>query len=341
MSILSVENLKAHYVTEKRRKITRVLAVDGVTFHINKNEIYGIAGESGCGKSTLLKAISGLIKPPLQVLEGEVKYHFDDRELDILALRGEKERREIRGARISHIPQGSMSVLNPVRRIRKSFEDIVGTHLGIRGGSEFEELVKSHIEALGLDWNVMHSFPHQLSGGMRQRITIALATILKPDVIFADEPTTALDVVVQRGVVQLIKKIKQEQQNTLVIVTHDLAIHANLCDRLAIMYAGRIVEEANVQDMFQTPKHPYTEMLLNSLPTLGDRSVRESAPGAPPSLVNPPSGCRFHPRCPKVMEKCRLEVPELIEVESGHQVACFLQEGRVYEQTRELGANYH
>ncbi|HBG01001.1 MAG TPA: ABC transporter ATP-binding protein, partial [Firmicutes bacterium] len=291
MSILSVENLAAHYVTQKHGKVTRVRAVDGVSFQINKNEIYGIAGESGCGKSTLLKAVSGLIKQPLEIVEGQVEYQFDDRSLDIFSLKGEKERREVRGARISHIPQGSMSVLNPVRRIRKSFEDIIGAHLELKDKTKFEDLVRDHLEALGLDWNVMHSFPHQLSGGMRQRITIALATILKPDLIFADEPTTALDVVVQRGVVQQIKKIKKEQQNTLVVVTHDLAIHANLCDRLAIMYAGKIVEEAAVDSMFGTPKHPYTEMLLNSLPILGDRSVRQSAPGAPPSLVTPPSGC--------------------------------------------------
>ncbi|MDI9421935.1 MAG: ABC transporter ATP-binding protein [Bacillota bacterium] len=338
MSILRVENLKAHYVTRKHRKVTRVLAVDGVSFQINKNEIYGIAGESGCGKSTLLKAVSGLIKPPLEVVEGQVQYQFDDRDLDLLTLRGEQERREIRGVRISHIPQGSMSVLNPVRRIRKSFEDIIGAHLGIKDKREFEDMVRKHIEALGLDWNVMHSFPHQLSGGMRQRITIALATILRPDVIFADEPTTALDVVVQRGVVQLIKTIKKEQQNTLVIVTHDLAIHANLCDRLAIMYAGKIVEEADAEALFADPKHPYTEMLLDSLPIVGDRTTRESAPGAPPSLVHPPSGCRFHPRCPQAMERCKLEAPNLIEVEIGHRVACFLQEGIVDEKVQEFDA---
>ncbi len=173
----------------------------------------------------------------------------------------------------------------------------------------------------------MHAFPHQLSGGMRQRITIALATILKPDIVFADEPTTALDVVVQRGVIQLIKKIKREQMNTVIMVTHDLAVHANLCDRLAIMYAGKMVEEADVDALFSNPRHPYTIVLLKSLPRLGDRSVRTSAPGAPPSLVNVPSGCRFHPRCPEAMERCRSEDPELVEVEKGHRVACLLEEG--------------
>lgn len=327
MSIIDVKGLKAYYSTEKYGHIYRVRAVDGVSFQVHKNEIYGIAGESGCGKSTLLKAVSGLIKPPLEILEGEVIYNFDDNILNILSLKEDKQRRKVRGVRISHIPQGSMSVLNPVRRIKKSFEDIVDAHLKIKDGTLFDDMVKNHLDALGLDWSVMHAFPHQLSGGMRQRITIALATILKPDIIFADEPTTALDVVVQRGVVQLIKKIKKEQQNTLIMVTHDLAIHANLCDRLAIMYAGKIVEEANVDVIFNNPKHPYTRMLLKSLPKLGDKSTRVSAPGTPPSLIHVPSGCRFHPRCPEATERCRKEDPELIDEGKGHRVACFLEEG--------------
>lgn|GEM_PF-514275 len=260
-----------------------------------------------------------MIKPPLQVLEGEVVYNFGDQVLDILSLKEDKQRRKVRGVRISHIPQGSMSVLNPVRRIKKAFQDIIEAHLGIKDRSLFAEMVKEHLDALGLDWGIMQAFPHQLSGGMRQRLTIALATILKPDIIFADEPTTALDVVVQRGVVQLIKTIKKEQQNTLIMVTHDLAIHANLCDRLAIMYAGKIVEEADIDLIFGQPKHPYTLMLLKSLPKLGDKSTRGSAPGAPPSLIHVPSGCRFHPRCPEATERCRKENPELIELGDGHQ----------------------
>ena len=326
-SILQVNDLQAYYITRRYGRVNRVRAVDGVSFQVRKNEIYGIAGESGCGKSTLLKAVSGLSKPPLQILEGQIHYNFEDGEMNILHLKEEKQRRTVRGARISYIPQGSMSVLNPVRRIRKSFEDIVGAHIDLNDKEQFEEIVKSHLDALGLDWDVMHSYPHQLSGGMRQRVTIALATILKPDIIFADEPTTALDVVVQRGVVQLIKKIKREQENTLVMVTHDMAIHANLCDRLAVMYAGQIVEEADVDLMYGDPKHPYTVMLLKSLPQLGDSSPRESAPGAPPSLIDPPSGCRFNPRCPQAMERCKRENPKLIELENNHRVACFLQEG--------------
>lgn len=327
MPILDVRGLKAYYIARKYGHVYRVRAVDGVSFQVKKDEIYGIAGESGCGKSTLLKAVSGLVKPPLQIHDGEVVYDFGEHELNILSLREDRQRRKVRGSRISLIPQGSMSVLNPVRRIRESFRDVIGAHSDVTDKAQFEDMVRTHLDALGLDWSVMHAFPHQLSGGMRQRITIALSTILEPDIVFADEPTTALDVVVQRGVVQLIKKIKREQKNTVVVVTHDLAIHANLCDRLAIMYAGKIVEEADADALFGNPRHPYTTMLLRSLPKLGDRSTRESAPGAPPSLVNPPSGCRFHPRCPQAMEHCKEECPELVEIARGHRVACFLEEG--------------
>lgn len=323
MAILNVSNLKAYYITKKYGKVNQVKAVDGVSFEVNENEIYGIAGESGCGKSTLLKAVNGLAKPPLQIMEGEVVYNFEGEPLNILSLKEEKQRRKIRGACISNVPQGSMSVLNPVRRIRKSFQEFIGAHRDISDKEEFEMMVRDHLNSLGLEWDIMKAFPHQLSGGMRQRVTIALATILRPQIVFADEPTTALDVVVQRGVVQLIKEIKQEQKNTVIMVTHDMAIHANLCDRLAIMYAGQIVEEADIDVIFNESVHPYTRMLLESLPRMGDKSSRLSAPGAPPSLINVPSGCRFHPRCTEADQRCKEEVPQLIEIEPNHRVACF------------------
>ncbi len=323
MSILKVANLKAYYITKKYGKINQVRAVDGVSFEVNENEIYGIAGESGCGKSTLLKAVNGLAKSPLQILEGEVVYNFEDGPLNILSLQEEKQRRKIRGACISNVPQGSMSVLNPVRRIEKSFREFIGAHRDISDMNQFETMVSEHLTSLGLEWDIMKAFPHQLSGGMRQRVTIALATILRPQIVFADEPTTALDVVVQRGVVQLIKEIKKEQKNTVIMVTHDMAIHANLCDRLAIMYAGQIVEEADINVIFNDSIHPYTKMLLESLPHMGDKSSRVSAPGAPPSLINVPTGCRFHPRCSEATKRCKEKIPELVEVDKGHRVACF------------------
>ena len=330
MSILQVEDLQAHYITRTYGRINRVRAVDGISLIIEKNEIFGIAGESGCGKTTLLKTLCGLARPPLQVIGGTVDFHFQDRQLSLMGLQKESQRREVRGAYISYIPQGSMSVLNPVRRIKKSFEDFVYAHRSFDSQAQFDDFVVRHLEAVGLDSGILQSYPHQLSGGMRQRVTIALSTILRPELILADEPTTALDVVMQRGVIQLLKKIKEEQENTIVMITHDMAIHANICDRLAIMYAGQIVEIGTTHDIFTDARHPYTQFLIGSLPRIGDKSYRPSAPGSPPSLIDPPPGCRFHPRCPHFTGECQQELPRLFEVKPGHLVACF--RGRGYGQ---------
>ncbi|MBC7319467.1 ABC transporter ATP-binding protein [bacterium] len=322
MTILKTENLKAYYITEIFGIKRTVKAVDGVSIDINNNEIFGIAGESGCGKSTLIKTLLGIVKPPLTVLDGDVNYSIGDKKFNILSL-SPRELKNIRWEYISYIPQSSMSVLNPVRRIRDSFKSFINAHKKIEK-KEFKNLVEEHLNALGLPIEVLNAYPHQLSGGMRQRVTIALATILKPKVIFADEPSTALDVVVQRGVIQLLKDIQKEQKNTIILVTHDMAIHANICDRIAIMYAGKIIEEAKTEEIFKNPLHPYTKYLIGSLPKIGDKSYRVSAPGSPPPLSNLPPGCSFHPRCPYVTERCRKEIPSLVEARDGHKVACFL-----------------
>ena len=185
-------------------------------------------------------------------------------------------------------------------------------------------MVSSYLQDLGLPDKVLNSFPHQLSGGMRQRVTIALATILSPKLILADEPTSALDVVVQRGVIQLLDEVRQRERNTLVVVTHDMGVHANLTNRIAVLYAGQMMEEADTRTIFKQPSHPYTQHLIRSLPEIEDKSERVSIPGQPPALDNPPSGCRFHPRCPYVMDICRTEAPPLVEVDLDHRVACFL-----------------
>jgi peptide/nickel transport system ATP-binding protein len=220
--------------------------------------------------------------------------------------------------------QGSMSVLNPVRKIIKTFEDIVDTHERITDRKKFLERVREHINRLGLPTEVLDSYPHQLSGGMRQRVAIALATVFNPSLIIADEPTTALDVVVQRGVLQMIKDIQALSGNTILLVTHDMAVHANVVDRVMIMYAGRIAEEAPTESIFNAPLHPYTQHLIRSLPMIGERSTKASLRGTPPNLANPPSGCRFHVRCPYVMDVCRTEVPDLVPVRENHRVACHL-----------------
>lgn len=329
--IARAENLKAYYITQAFGVERTVKAVDDISMEIREGEVYGIAGESGCGKSSLLKVLLGAHRPPLTVVGGSVKYCFDNNEFDLLALKDEKQR-DLRWKKVSYIPQGSMHVLNPVRRIKDTFHDFIHAHRKLSRNESFE-MTRSYLSDLGLPDKVLTAYPHQLSGGMRQRVTIALATILWPKLIFADEPTTALDVVVQRGVIQLLKEIQQKEGSTLVLITHDMGVHANLADRIAVLYAGKIVEEADTRTILKNPSHPYTQYLIKSLPTLDSRSERVSIPGRPPALDTPPSGCRFHPRCPFVMDKCRTIDPEMITIRSGHRVACHLVQEEVSHAT--------
>lgn len=328
--LIKVHNLRAYYVTKIYGINRTIKAVDNVSFDIYKNEILGIAGESGCGKSTLLKVLLNIIKPPLYVHDGAVEYFLNNEtkfNVNILELR-DSDIRKLRWKVMSYIPQGSMSVLNPVRKIKDTFRDFVKEHLREKfSTNEFKTLIKEHLQSLGLPLEILNLYPHQLSGGMRQRVTIALSTLFKPKIIFADEPTTALDVVVQRGVLQLLKKIQKENRNTIVIVSHDMGIHAYISDRIAIMYAGKIIELGTKREIFTNPLHPYTKYLINSLPKIGDKSLKISIPGVPPSLANPPSGCRFHERCPEVQDICKKKEPELEEIGKDHKVACFLFKG--------------
>lgn len=324
MTLLNVQNLRAYYQTQVYGISRTVRAVDDVSFSLFPDEIYGVAGESSCGKTTLIRVISGTVKPPLKVQDGTVRYQFGSYAVDMLHVNPEELRSSIRWQEISYIPQGSMSVLNPVRRIIHTFEDVVGTHKGIRDKEAFHAELREFVNKLGLPADVLNAFPHQLSGGMRQRVAIALATVFHPSLIIADEPTTALDVVIQRGVLQLLKDIQSSSKNTVLLVTHDMAVHANVADRVAIMYAGRFVEEAPTRTIFNKPFHPYTQHLIQSLPTIGDKTNRASLSGSPPNLANPPLGCRFHPRCPRVMDICRTERPEMVMLEEGHRVACHL-----------------
>ena len=220
-----------------------------------------------------------------------------------------------------------MSVLNPVRRVRRSFEDFAARHLGGTGAS-FEARVREHLALVRLDASVLDAYPHELSGGMRQRVTIALATICRPDFVIADEPTTALDVVVQKDVLGMIRDIQREMGSSLLLVTHDLGVHAYVTDRLAIMYAGRLVEEARTPELFASPQHPYTRHLIASLPRIGDAAPRAGLTGAPPNLAAPPSGCRFHPRCPLAGDRCRRETPAMTAYAPDHRVACFARQRR-------------
>jgi peptide/nickel transport system ATP-binding protein len=321
-TVADIKELRAYYITEAYGVHRTVRAVDDVSMAIRENEIYGIAGESGCGKSTLLKVLLGMVTQPLTIVGGSVTYDFGEGAIDVLSL-SPAELRALRWTQVSYIPQGSMHVLNPVRRIRDTFRDFIGVHVKTTP-RETDNMVRRYLADLGLPEKVLGSYPHQLSGGMRQRVTIALATILSPRLIVADEPTTALDVVVQRGVIQLLEEIRQRTRNTMVVVTHDMGVHANLTDRVAVLYAGQLMEEADTKTLFAQPRHPYTQHLIRSLPKIDDRSERVSIPGRPPALDNPPSGCRFHPRCPHAMEICKTEIPAFEQVGPNHRVACFL-----------------
>ncbi len=322
-TILRTEHLKAFYILEVQGTQKIVKAVNDVDMQIYENEIYGIAGESGCGKTTLLKTLFNEIVPPLRLIDGKVYYRINSDEVDVTEMSAEVKRK-LRMEYISYIPQGSMSVLNPVLKIKGTYEDFIGSHINGQSRAEIFELARKRILELGLPKNILDVYPHQLSGGMRQRVTIALASSLSPRIMIGDEPTTALDVVVQRGVIQMLKDIQKNLKNTIILVTHDMGVHANIADRIGIMYAGKIVEEATTEQIFSQPLHPYTQFLINSLPKFGDKRMRDSVPGSPPALADLPTGCPFHPRCPHVKDICRQQMPNFSQVDENHKVACWL-----------------
>ncbi|KRE20416.1 ABC transporter [Bosea sp. Root483D1] len=318
--VLEVDGLQAHFRTRYFGVNREVRAVDGVSFTVRRNEIYGLAGESSSGKTTLVKTIAGLLKPPLEMVGGSARFSFLP-EWDAIGRAPQEVVRRIRWRHLSYIMQGSMNVLNPLRRIRYSFRDFAWRHLG-GSKNEFDARAVAHLERVKLDPSVLDAYPHELSGGMRQRVTIALATICKPEFIIADEPTTALDVIVQKDVLAMLRSIQREMGSSVLFITHDMGVHAALTDRLGIMYAGRLVEDGETAEIFAEPLHPYTRHLIASLPRIGDTEQREGLEGTPPNLADPPSGCRFHPRCPLAMPVCATTVPAMVATMPGHRVAC-------------------
>jgi len=313
--LLEVNKLKTYYRTVGGD----VKAVDDVSFFVEKNEIFGIAGESGCGKSTLARSIIRLVRPPCYIVDGKVSFNG----IDILSLE-EEELRKIRWKNISYIPQSSMNALNPIMRMGDQIVDAITAHEDL-SKREARERVLELIKSVGLPLEAAKMYPHELSGGMKQRAIIAMAMALEPELIIADEPTTALDVNVQRIVLQTLSEVRERLAASLILITHSMAVHAEIVDRLAIMYAGKIVELGNVYDLFENPFHPYTKALMDSIPSLeGKRNLTTSILGTPPNLIHPPSGCRFRIRCPLAMEKCKSVEPIMCEVEAGRFVACHL-----------------
>ena len=317
--MLKIDHLTASYKTLDGN----VVAVEDVNFEIYDNEIFGIAGESGCGKTTLLKTLYDIIEFPLQVDSGSVTISGEKDGTEFSYKTGEI--RKSWWKNISYVPQAAMSVLNPISKLKKQFLDSLpkADQKGAKADAALKR-VEKYLMELNLSPDVLESYPFQLSGGMRQRVIIALATFMSPNIMLADEPTTALDVVVQRGILMLLVKLQKQLKNTMVLVSHDLGVHYQITDRIGIMYSGKMMEIGKTTELFESPKHPYTKMLIEALPRVGDKSQREGIPGAPPSLKNPPDGCRFAARCPKAKDICYKEVPAFEQVGPDHFAACHL-----------------
>jgi len=313
--ILEIQGLKTHFFTYNGV----VRAVDGIDLSLNRNEVIGIVGETGCGKSVTVRSTMGLVPEPGRIVAGRVLLDGDN-----LLTKSDAELRQIRGARMSMIFQNPLSSLNPVFTIGNQVGHVIGIHQNMnkkearRRAVEVFELVR-----LPDPDRLLTKYPHELSGGMLQRVMIAMALSCRPEVLIADEPTTALDVTIQAQILSLMLRLKDKTGTAVIIITHDLGVVAETCDRVAVMYAGLVVERGPVQAIFNQPLHPYTEGLLSSLP--GRQSAGDelrTIEGKVPDLIYLPTGCRFHPRCPIAQEICEREVPELLEKDAGRVVAC-------------------
>ena len=314
-TVLEVKNLRVHYATP----LGDVIAVNGVDLKVLEGETIGLVGESGCGKSTLAMSILRLVQPPGRIVSGQVQIHG----IDLIAL-SERELRQVRWNQIALIPQGAMNSLNPVMRVKGQIAEAIEAHQGKRSPQELKERILRLLAMVGLPGRVYDMYPHELSGGMKQRVCIAMAIALTPSVIIADEPTSALDVVVQRVVAQTLLDVKRTLGVSMILIGHDMGLMAQLVDRVAVMYAGNIVEIAPVKDIFAEPLHPYTQLLLASIPSVKERKPLVVTEGLTHDLRRPPPGCIFQLRCPFVMDKCREVVPPLRELRPNHYAACHL-----------------
>ena len=311
MSFISVENLTTRYNVSKGL----VHALEDVSFSIKLGESIGIAGESACGKSTLGLSIIRMISNG-KIYSGKIQ--FDGKSL--LDIPNPDFDKSIRWKEISMVFQGAMNSLDPVFTIQQQFEEVLKQH-NFEG--DIKQTINQSLNSVNLDESILKKFPHELSGGMKQRVVIAMALILKPKFVIADEPTTALDVVIQAQIVNLFKKLKKDGQSFM-IISHDLSILSEVAEKIGIMYGGRMVEYGNSKEIFLEPKHPYTKGLLESIPVLSKDTKPKFIPGTPPNLVNPSEGCRFYDRCPEAIDKCKKEPPK-IKTKSGY-VLCWLYE---------------
>ena len=314
-NVLEVNNLTMHYQTRRGP----VYAVDGVSLSLERGGSLGLVGESGCGKTSVAISLLKILPENAEILEGEIRINGTD-----LVPLSEDEVRVYRWRDISMVFQAAMNSLNPVYTVEDQIIEAMQQHMPHLSEKEMSDRVDQLYELVGLDPKIKTEYPHQYSGGMRQRAVIAMALSCNPDVIIADEPTTALDVIVQDQLLNKIKEVQEQLDMAMIYISHDIAVIAEVAERVAVMYAGKMVELASVEDIFHRPLHPYTMGLMSSFPSIvGEKTELVTIPGEPPDLLNPPPACRFHPRCPFATEICRTEEPEFKEHAPEHWVACW------------------
>jgi len=312
--LLQVQDLTVRYQTQ----MGEIHAVSGVTFFVNKNEVFGIAGESGCGKSTLIRALMRLLPDNAKMSAQSIEYEGEE----LTRLSEAKFREKILWARMSLVPQSAMNSLNPVYRVGDQVVEAIQAHKNV-SKSEARERVTELFDIVGLQPDLMQNFPHEFSGGMRQRAMIAMSLALDPGLVVMDEPTTGLDVLVQERILRRIREIRSQISSSIILITHDIAVIAEMSDRIAVMYGGQIMEQAPANDLFDSPCHPYTLGLKNAFPSI--RNLHQkliSIPGSPPTLLGAPSSCPFQERCPFSLEQCNQKNPENITIQPLHEVRC-------------------
>ncbi|UTC61487.1 ABC transporter ATP-binding protein [Treponema sp. OMZ 788] len=314
--LLNIEDLSIYYVTEAGE--TR--AVNNLNLKLGRGETLGFVGETGAGKTTTALGIMRLVpNPPGKIVSGKISFDGED-----ILSKTEKEMQEIRGNKISMIFQDPMTSLNPVMTVGEQIAEVLALHQNLQK-EELKEKTAQMLETVGIKRERINDYPHQFSGGMKQRVVIAMALACNPMLIIADEPTTALDVTIQAQVLELMIELQNKYNTSMIMITHDLGIVAEICDHVAIMYAGSVIEYGTVEKLYTDPKHPYTKGLFASIPTLdADEESLHVIKGAPPNPVDLPSGCKFHPRCEFATERCKCEVPNMINLDDSHCVSCFL-----------------
>jgi peptide/nickel transport system ATP-binding protein len=319
-AVLSIKDLRVHFFTEDGV----VKAVDGVSFDLLPGERLGLVGESGCGKTTMALGLLRMIKAPGRIVSGQAWVDG----IDLYSLNYE-EMRMARALKIGMIPQGAMNSLVPVYRVKDQITDALKDHRLGYSKEKLNEIAIDALESVGLPAKVADMYPHELSGGMKQRACAAVALAMKPKVIIADEPTSALDVITQRQVMETIGKLQKQTGASVILIGHDMGLMAQFVNRVAVMYAGKLVEVGTVRQIFTAPHHPYTRLLISSLPMLSRKGKFVSIPGIAPSLLNLPAGCVFSPRCPEAVDACRANVPKLVKMEDNRLVSCHLYSAEV------------